>query len=714
MFKFNSLFNLTHKKTVFLIILIYISKVFIDHKFFGYRLMSDTAGTYGYFQYYYNFFLEHKSFPEWIDFMDGGFPAILPMQIEGGIFQYFFILFGSIFKNPLFSFHLYCLSIFLFFCYGFKRHISINKGISQKNHNIIFFVTIIFFLFSTDFFYLNNMFLSSSIFLIIIFYIRKFFTTFKILNLIRASFIAIVMYFMFPHYANILNFIYIPFFIFLLSILLYRNELRKIQYKNKYFLYILFLILIAFTLFNILKYETSLYYLIASERSDNFKTTYEDFVSRRNGSIINFIGYLMYQEPFYNLYPVNLTSLGIFLLITIFYIKKKIIFEKNFLQLLLCLFIILIISFANNFYIFRSFFMPLIFNLPFVDYVRNILNSLFLFKPLLLVVISYSLNFLIENRKFIYSKRFYLTIVLMLILYTEFLFSVRFKSIDPYMWYGSILIFLLFVLFFYNYAKNGNQKIFILSIFVPMIFFHFFSLNSDIVKESNLVKYKNEIDKVMFDNNLYETDVCFKYDDINKFYNFIVPTRRAGNHFFLNTPEKPCGLNGFLRIRGSKKSHNFETFESYKSKDQSKKIIYFHSPNENKNIFNKKTFIDGIKYNVSSIYSDNFKVKKINPNKFFIESNNEIKFYKTKISYSNDWESFNIKNKKLLTKNSDGYLVIENNDQNLDFFIKYNNNNIKVLNIFFIFLSTISILILANSILFLNFNFKSLKKKFYF
>ena len=68
------------KNYIYPIILIYVAKVYIDHNFFNYRITSDTAGTYNYFQYYYNFFLKYKSFPEWIDYMDGGFPSILPMQ----------------------------------------------------------------------------------------------------------------------------------------------------------------------------------------------------------------------------------------------------------------------------------------------------------------------------------------------------------------------------------------------------------------------------------------------------------------------------------------------------------------------------------------------------------------------------------------------------------------------------------------------------------
>ena len=142
------------------------------------------------------------------------------------------------------SFHIYCLVIFLIFCIGFRVNINLSSDIPKKNKNIIIFITIIFFLFSSDLFYLNNMFLSSSIFLIILYYIRKFLLTSKIINLIRASIFALSMFFMFPHYANILNFFYIPLLILSFGLIINYKNFYKIYFKTKYLLYLLFIILL--------------------------------------------------------------------------------------------------------------------------------------------------------------------------------------------------------------------------------------------------------------------------------------------------------------------------------------------------------------------------------------------------------------------------------------------------------------------------------------
>ena len=128
------------------------------------------------------------------------------------------------------------------------------------------------------------------------------------------------------------------------------------------------------------------------------------------------------------------------------------------------------------------------------------------------------------------------------------------------------LLFFQFLLYFIIVILDIKVKYFSLSIIVPIILFHIVSINSNNFKNNSFVTFKDEIDKVYFDNNLYENEYCFKYDYINKVYGFILPTRLSANHFFLNTYEKPCGLNGFLRIRGSKKPHNYETVDVYREK----------------------------------------------------------------------------------------------------------------------------------------------------
>ena len=64
------------------------------------------------------------------------------------------------------------------------------------------------------------------------------------------------------------------------------------------------------------------------------------------------------------------------------------------------------------------------------------------------------------------------------------------------------------------------------------------------------------------------------------------------------------------------------------------------------------------------------------------------------MDYSKDWRAYNVKNENLLIKNSDGYLAIENNLDNLDFYILYDNKALKLLNILFIILSTIFSLVI--------------------
>ena len=100
----NYINKIDYKRALTILITLYLIKNIIDYYIFEYRFWADITGTYSYFQYYYNFFLKYKSLPIWIDYLDGGFPSILPLQIEGGVFLYFFVIFGSIFQSAFFSF----------------------------------------------------------------------------------------------------------------------------------------------------------------------------------------------------------------------------------------------------------------------------------------------------------------------------------------------------------------------------------------------------------------------------------------------------------------------------------------------------------------------------------------------------------------------------------------------------------------------------------
>ena len=654
----NYINKIDYKRALTILITLYLIKNIIDYYIFEYRFWADITGTYSYFQYYYNFFLKYKSLPIWIDYLDGGFPSILPLQIEGGVFLYFFVIFGSIFQSAFFSFHLYCLTIYFVFCYGFYQNIKISNNIKSSNKIKIFLIITSIFLFSTDFFYLNNMHLSAAIFLIIFYKIRKFFINLKFIELLKIYLFSISMFFMFPHYANIINFFYIPLMIFIFSFFLNYKKINNIKFKSKYYLYIFSSLFLSFILVKILIYEKSLYYFIATDRLENGKVLFEDFLNRRAGDIKNFIGYWLYQEHTLNIYPVCLTPVGIYIFI-ITILNKKLYSDKDNITYIFSLVIIFLISFSNNFYFFSNFFMKTLFQFPMVDYVRNLLNTIYLFKPIILLFISNGIDLILNWKKLNY-KNILSPLIILIFIYTEFLFSIRFNSVDPNMFIYSIIVFITFFAL-YILSLKFNSNFLLLAIILPFIAYHIFSLNSQAYKERKINLYKTNIDQVYLDNQLYESDICFKFKDINDKYSFIIPTKRSGAHIFLNTYQKPCILHGNLRIRGSKKQHNHETVEEFRKKLSKNKNPFLFPQNipEKNFIFNKKYLFEKEYFYVSNIYANEFDVKKIDNTKFLIKNEINKSNYVLNISYSKNWKAYDLKGAFLKVKNSNGYLQVD-------------------------------------------------------
>ena len=679
----------------------FFTKILIEYNN-DYRIIGDTAAGYNFFQYFYNFWIKYKTFPEWIDFMDGGFPSILLFRLENSLIQYSIIIITSFLKNPLLSFYIQLYIYYLIFCVGLYKNIIL--GNYFKNKQLIYKLLIFFYLFTTDLIYQNIQF-NTCCFIIIFYYLRKFFLNFKFLELIRIYLLTIVMVFFNPHYPTIINLVYVPLTIFLFyyGFQIFYQKKFKIYFKKKYILYSLLIIILSLIFYQILLYEKSLYTFTATDRDENGIASFDDFLNRRQGNLNLFLGSLLYQEFFFNLYPVSLSPISIVILLYFFIYKKNFYKSDCFKITILSLLIIFFISFAPSFYFFSKLIMKFFYQLPFVNLTRNLIQTLYIFKPVYLILLGLSLDFFLTKKSEKKSLKSFIFIISCLLIYTEILFSINKNSIDPFMWFTSILSIIIFIILL-KIKKISKIKNFAISCFlIPLFIFYIANLYSPSFKftKSLYMKDIKKIDQIYHDINLYEDDKCFKIKDIKQEYSFILSSRLSGNQFFLNTDKKPCSIWGFLRIRGSKKPHNYESTKDFKMKTliDPKDVIYYQAPDENKNNFNNKIIRNNIYY-VSSFYLDGANIEKRGPHEYVFTGNFFEKNIITKISYSKNWIAFTDEKQLLNTKNINGYLTIINANSK-KFTLIYKNNLVKNLNYLNTFLSFLIIIFLFKEILFI-------------
>lgn len=684
-------------------------KVFIEY-IYDYRIIGDAAGGYNFFQYFYNFWNKYRTFPQWVDFMDGGFPSILLFRLENGILQYSIIIITSFLKNPLLSYYILIYVYYLIFSIGLYKNIILGNYFNNKQ--LVYKLLILLYLFTTDFLYQSIQF-NTCCFIIIFYYFRKFFHSFKFIELIRIYLLTSAIVFFNPHYFTIINLVYVPILIFLLFYF-FKILIKKkitIYFKKKYILYLVIVLILYFIFFQIILYEKSLYFFASTGRDENNLVNFNDFLNRRAGNLNLFLGSLLYQEFFYNLYPVSLGPISVIILIYFFIYKKD--FYKNdcFKLIILSLIIIFFISFASNFYLFSKSFMKFFFELPFVNLSRNLVQTLYIFKPVYLILLGLSLDFfLMEKVNEGSFKKNIKFLIICLLIYTEILFSINRNSVDPFMWAFSMLGILIFFILIEIRRINKIKNFTIGCFLLPLLIFYLANFYSPSFKFTKSLYYKNikSIDRIYHDTNLYEDDKCFAIKNIKEEYSFILPARLSSNQFFLNTSQRPCSIWGLLRFRGSKKPHNHESEKDYQIKisQNPKDVIYYQAPDETKNNFNTKIYQNNNIYYVSNFYLDGANVKKIGPHEYFFANKFVEQNTTTKISYSKNWKAFNDKKQSLNTTNTNGYLTIINvNSKN--FTIIYDNSLIKNINYLNTILSFLFIILLLKEIFFI----KKLKLK---
>ena len=116
---FNFINNSKSIKIISILILPLLIKILFEFYILGYRFIDDTQGSYSYYQYIYNYFLQFKEIPLWINYIDGGLPSVLPLHFESSLFSYFFIVVGGLLKlNPYLSYLSLLFFINLIFLFG--------------------------------------------------------------------------------------------------------------------------------------------------------------------------------------------------------------------------------------------------------------------------------------------------------------------------------------------------------------------------------------------------------------------------------------------------------------------------------------------------------------------------------------------------------------------------------------------------------------------
>ena len=667
-------------KNLFLIsiFLLPLVKFVIEYNFFDLRFIADTQGSYSYFQYIYNYFGEHFNIPIWIDYLDGGLPSSLIIQHELSIFSVFFIIIGNIFKlNPYWAFILLIMFFNILFLYG----LYLNLKNFNKN-NDVFIVLSFIHLMSFDLVFHYHSLISIAFVPFSFYYITKYFRSYKIAKLRQLFLVNIIFYFSHTHYYNVIFLIYLPIFIFLVFYFLQfketnmhfiKKKISELKFRHLLWFFLVFSLSVIFYL--AIKFQMEEYFSSSAGR-EGYQLDYNTFIDPYETPIVTILSWFLLET--FLLLSMNPGPVGISLIFLAFLYFHKL--KKN--NIYIVSITILVFSFylsnSHDFYFLKEVFGRVIFTLPFMDYVKGLDFILLINKFFILLTISFSIKLILEH-KLSFNKNLLLIIIINLV-YTEILFSIRYNSIDPRIWipyYFGLNFFLFFLLF--KVKKNILSFIFV--IFISTLPYYVKSFTFDEYFNGNNFKTLDYINK---NKNLNLTNTCLSKSHIKTVYkNFfdkeIIPLSKH-NQFFLNTEFRPCNVILNQRLRGSKK--NYEMGKNTASASFfDKKHIYWYYDFDNKIEIDKKTFptnnyflndSEDIEGNIDIISSGLYNIK------------TSAKDIKTNLSYTKHWKIIS-ENKNYILKNEKGFLKIKTNNKELKN-IRLYYDNFKIRNIIYLFI----------------------------
>lgn len=364
----------------------------ITNFFFGIYFLGDTLGKYQLFKFFHNYLDYYKEFPLWLD-INYGFRSV-PLINELGSIGIFFSYISSIFNiNSYFAFIIFLTFNYSIFFYGIYLNL--------KKLNSMQLISIIAITLTSDALLFNFYFsLNWCLFLPYVYYLtKKYFKTFKIINILKISLIFFITFLDATNY-TIIPIFYIYLFIiifFFVSGFLKENKLslRLIYIKkilNSFIIKKKYLYLIIFSFFGLLFYRWSIENIYAPMTQGNipyrdfegmpFKVSFDTFQNYgyvpANLILRNFLSGK--SDQYLVLPPAILIFPLLFIIIFNFKrLYKKSDFQANFL----IIFILILISVPKI-----DLIDKIIYSLPLFDYFRHKVNLLSLVMPFILLLIG--------------------------------------------------------------------------------------------------------------------------------------------------------------------------------------------------------------------------------------------------------------------------------------------------------------------------------------
>jgi len=674
--------NKSYYERIFLIFIFCLPfiKFFIEYNVFNLRFIDDTQGSYSYFQYIYNYFGEFYQLPIWIDYIDGGLPSSFIIQHELSLFSVFFIIIGNLIKlNPYWAFILLILFFNILFLFG----LYLNLKNIHNNHEIFVVVAFIHLISFDLLFHLHSL-ISLSYLPFSYYYIHKYFSTFKFTKLKQLALINLLFFFFHIHYYNIIILIYLPLLIFIIFCFLkfrdLKNHINKekiikiFNFKNLAWFFSFTLLSIFFLLLTKLQLNE---YNSSSFGRSNYQVQYQSFIDFYKIPITKIMNWF-FNETFLllslNPGPVGI-SLILISLIYFNYLKTN----KVFILTLVILIISFYISGSHNFFFLKEIIGKIFFYLPLTEYIRGLHNLLSLSKFFVLLLISFSVKVILDQ-KFNKKKNLIFLIVINL-LYTEIFFSINYNSIDTRIWIPFVLGINIFIFFqFLKFKKKMSSLIIIIFLCTLPYYLKSFTFNEYYNGDNyKKIDYINKTDSINLDK------ICFKKSDIKEIYSIyfnqdILPLSKH-NQFFLNTKLRPCNVILNQRLRGSKKKYDIKNNSAKASFIDDNFNFKIETEVNEKKYFTKNYFL-------LNNYQNKTDININNAGSYSIKTDTD-KIYTT-FSYTKNWKITG-NEKQYALKNNNGLLEINILDKNFKNFQLYYDNNLIKLNIYiFIILSFLS------------------------
>lgn len=678
-----------HRGKIFYLslLLLFNIKFFFEYTIFDYKIIGDTSVGYNIFQYLYNnFSIENKIIP-WIEFVDGGYPNILDLKFWNSFFIYPFLILSYVIKNPYISFNLYLSFIFITLVYSINRNLEF---LDLKNKNLILLFIAILTLFTLDFNYMHQHILSSIWLMYVNFRIQKYFINYKFIELIKILVFGSLILYFHPTYLNLIYIFYFGFLFFFIFLLLNLNQtIKKFKIKKKNFYFLILSFFIVFLAYFGLDYEREIINVLSSGRSkDDLKVSYESWFSLNSFDPKVSLGHFFYQDWIANYFPLNISFVGIFLILFFLISKNKSLFlHSNIIAQFILVILLFYLAHFSSFYIFGKYLSKFLYNfVPFMDYTRNFIFVLFGAKCLMIICLAFLLDKFLNNIKNFSLSDLTKISLIFIFLYSEFLFSFFKNAIDKkiYIFFISISIIFISINFVLIFMKKLDKKNFmslvVLSVFAIYLS-NFYGAHYKVIKPKKFEKF----DEVYFNDKVNISEDCFSSRDTNKIYDYYLSYNlnrytQKWNTFLLNSKLRPCEVvtNQVIVSKYSdlttEKLFIINATKAYSHKTVDGKYgQYWERPNHEYNI--KKNY-NGINYKISNVYTneDSLKFNRISNSNYRINKNPIIKNISTKIRYDDYWKILNNSEENYIQiVNNNGYLEIRNLKGISEVKIKYVN-----------------------------------------